>query len=66
MEIKFPHVKVELVGQNGNAFVVLGLCVRAARRAGLTQEQIGEFKKEATSGDYDHLLQTCIKWFDVM
>jgi hypothetical protein len=66
MEIKFPHVKVELVGQNGNAFVVLGLCVRAARRAGLTQEQISEFKKEATSGDYDHLLQTCIKWFDVM
>jgi nucleoside diphosphate kinase len=63
--IKFPHVKVKLVGENGNAFMVLGLCVRAAKKAGLTKEQIDEFQKEATSGDYDHLLCTCTKWFDV-
>ena len=24
-----------------------------------------EFSKEAMSGDYDHLHQTCMKWFDV-
>jgi hypothetical protein len=23
------------------------------------------FQAEATSGDYDHLLQTCMKWVDV-
>jgi len=65
MEIKFPHVEVELVGQNGNAFVVLGACTSAAKKAGLTKEQIDEFTEEAMNGDYDHLLQTCMKWFDV-
>ena len=65
MEVKFPNVKVELVGQDGNAFVVLGLCERAARKAGLTKEQIDEFHTEATSGDYDHLLCTAMEWFDV-
>jgi hypothetical protein len=64
-EIKFPHVKVRLVGVNGNSFVILGTCQSAARKAGLTKEQIDEFLEEATSGDYDHLLCTCMKWFDV-
>lgn len=62
---KFPNVKVQLVGQNGNSFVILGLCGRAAKKAGLTKEQIDEFHKEAMGGDYDNLLCTCMKWFDV-
>lgn len=64
VEIKYPNVKVNLTGVNGNAFAILGECEKAAKKAGLTKEQIDEFLKEAMSDDYDHLLQTCMKWFD--
>lgn len=65
MEVKYPHVKVRLVGVDSNAFVVIGTCIKAARRAGLSNEQIEEFRKEASSGDYDKVLQTCIAYFNV-
>lgn len=64
--VKYPHVQVQLAGQDGNAFMVIGLCSKAARRAGLTQEQINEFADEAMSGDYDHLLATAMQYFDVI
>lgn len=60
---KYPDIHVQLAGRDGNAFVILGLCQRAARAAGLSQEEIEAFREEATSGDYDHLLQTAMRWF---
>jgi hypothetical protein len=65
MTIKYPDVHVQLVGQNGNAFVVLGLCQRAAQKAELSKAEIDEFMKEAKSGDYNHLLATCMRWFNI-
>lgn len=62
---RYPHVEVQLIGQNGNAFNILGICQREAREAGLTEEQITEFCEEAMSGDYDDLLRTCMKYFTV-
>jgi hypothetical protein len=54
-----------LIGQDGNAFVMLGLCLRAARAAGWTQEQRDAFRTEATRGDYNHLLATAMQYFEV-
>jgi hypothetical protein len=62
--VKYPHVHVQLTGNNGNAFCILGLCQSAARKAGVPNEQIKAFKDEATASDYDHLLATCMRWFD--
>ena len=62
---KYPDVHVQLVGQDGNAFMVLGLCQRAAQKAELSKAEIDEFMTEAKSGDYNHLLATCMAWFDV-
>ena len=62
---KYPDIHVKLVGQNGNAFNILAICLQAMRRAGLLQEERDAFHKEATSGNYDHLLATCMEWFDV-
>jgi len=63
---KYPQVKVELTGQDGNAFFILGRVQGAAKRAKprVPREEIDAFQKEATSGDYNHLLATCMKWFD--
>ena len=62
---KHPEVKVRLTGQDSNAFMILGLCTRAAKKAKLSAEEVNKFRDEAMSGDYDHLLGTCMQWFDV-
>lgn len=62
---KYPNIKVKLLGEDGNAFFILGRCLQAMRRAGISEKERDEFRKEATSGNYDYLLATCFKWFDV-
>jgi hypothetical protein len=57
--------QVKLTGEDGNAFAVLGRMREALTDAGNDPEVIAAFMKEATSGDYDHLLRTCIEWADV-
>lgn len=54
---KFPQVKVSLVGLDGNAFSILARAQKAMRKAGLAEEDIEEYLTQATSGDYNHLLQ---------
>jgi hypothetical protein len=56
---------VKLVGTDGNAFAVLGACKKAARLAKWTPEQVQAFTDEAMSGDYNHLLRTCMTHFNV-
>lgn len=65
-EVKYPNVEVELVGQDGNAFAILGAARKAAKRAGVSKEEIDAYLEEAMSGDYNHLLQTTMKWFNVV
>jgi hypothetical protein len=62
--ILYPHVKVQLTGQDGNAYMVLGLVSSALKRAG-ENKGAADFMAEATAGDYDHLLATAMKYVDV-
>ncbi len=55
------HIIMPLVGEDGNAFAILARFARAARQAGWTDEEIAEVRKEATSGDYNHLLGTIME-----
>jgi hypothetical protein len=64
-DVKFPHVKVKLVGSDGNAFAILGNVKNAMRKAKVPSEDIKLFLAEAMSGDYDNLLKTCMRWVDV-
>jgi hypothetical protein len=54
--------KLQLSGEDGNAFFILGKAQRLARENNMNW---GEIKSEATSGDYDKLLQTMMKYFEV-
>lgn len=56
-------VVVKLVETDGNAFTILGKVRKALQKD--HPELVEEFTKEATSGNYDHLLQTCMKYVDV-
>lgn len=62
---KYPDVSVPMVGQDGNAFFIIGRVTGALRRAGVSQEEISAFTEEAMSGDYDNLLQTVMRWVKV-
>jgi hypothetical protein len=64
MKPKFPNVSVRLVGEDGNAFAILGRVQRAMSRAGISKEDIDAFRKEATSGDYNKLLRTVMETVD--
>jgi len=58
-----PNVK--LIGQDGNAFVILGLCQQAARRAKWSPDEIKSFRDKAMAGDYDNLLRVVEDHFDI-
>ena len=63
--MKYPNITVHLTGVDGNAFAILGSVKKALRRADVPNEEINAFMAEATAGDYDNLLATCMKWVDV-
>lgn len=62
--VKFPKAHLQLVGEDGNAFVILGRAGKALRQGGATEAEIAEFRKEAMSGNYDHVLQTVMSWME--
>ena len=51
-------VNLDLVGVNGNAFMIMGVFQRQAKKEGWTKEEINAVLDEAMSGDYTHLLGT--------
>ncbi len=51
-------VNLDLVGVNGNAFMIMGAFRRQAKKESWSQDEIDAVLKEAKSGDYNHLLAT--------
>jgi hypothetical protein len=62
MKVKFPDVYVDLMGEDGNAMFIISRVRRALRKGGATDAQVAKFSEEATRGDYDNVLQTCMRW----
>lgn len=56
---------VQLTGEDGNAFYILGKVRRALKGAGASKEIIDKYTKEATFGNYDHLLRTTMQYVEV-
>lgn len=51
-------VNLNLIGVNGNAFMIMGVFQRQAKRESWSQEEINTVLTEVKSGDYNHLLAT--------
>ena len=64
-DVKYPEVTVRLVGEDGNAYAIMGAVSAALKRAGVPAEEIKEYTTESMSGDYDTLLQTAMRWVNV-
>ena len=55
-------VSLNLVGLDGNAFMLIGVFRRQARKEKWTDEEIKKVTDECMSGDYDHLLRTLMTY----
>ena len=65
LQAPITNVKVRLVGEDGNAFAILGRCGASMRRAGYPRSFIDTFVSEATAGNYDDLLATVMRYVAV-
>lgn len=58
------EIMVKLIGEDGNAFAILARVRKALIRGG-RRDLVEQFTKEATSGDYNHLLCTVMEYVRV-
>ncbi len=58
------NVKVQLIGESGNAFAIMGRVIKALRQAG-HEDLIEQYQKEAQSGSFDNLLRVTMEYVDV-
>jgi len=64
MNVKYPEIKVKMVGEDGNAFAILGRVTKALRNARVPLEERKKFQAEATKTDYNNVLQTVMRWVE--
>ena len=62
-ESKNTGLKLKLVGEDGNAWAIIGRGARVLRKNGMG-DKVEAFQTECLSGSYQHLLATCMEWFD--
>jgi hypothetical protein len=62
LKAEFSKPKLKILGRDGNAFAILGAARQVALKNHMEWKAISE---EAMAGDYNHLLQTMMKYFDV-
>lgn len=58
-------VVVEMRGPSGNAFCVMGAVVEALRRNG-KGNLVADYRKRATSGDYENLLKVSEEYVTIL
>jgi menaquinone-dependent protoporphyrinogen IX oxidase len=64
-ETKYPFIKVQLSGKDGNAFEIMSSVTSALRKAGVSSDDVQDYTKESMSGDYDNVLRTAMRWVSV-
>ena len=62
----FERPTVRLIGEDGNAFMILGRVTKALRRAKCPKDLIQQYQKEATSGDYNNLLAVTAQYVEIV
>ena len=62
---KYPNVEVQLSGEDGNAFFIIGRTADALERGGVSADEVQKYKDEARSRDYAHVIATTSDWVTV-
>lgn len=65
-DIRYPDVTVQLAGQDGNVFMIIGGVRKALRRAGVPQADLDGFTADVMAAEsYDAALVTVMRWVTV-
>lgn len=65
ISVKHPDISVQLTGQDGNVFNLMGVVIRALRSNGFGNE-VEDFISEVTSSkSYHEALAVMMQWVDV-
>jgi hypothetical protein len=59
---KYPKIKVKLSGGSSHALSIVGAVEKALKTAGVSVEERKQFRAEALSGDYNHVICTAGEW----
>ena len=59
------NIKVELTGCDGNGWFIISRVSKALKKAGQA-DLAKKYRTEATSRDYDHLIQTTMEYVDIV
>jgi hypothetical protein len=59
-----PKPKVHLVGQDGNVFNLLGICIRALKKAGQSEESQELKNRVFGCGSYDEALAIMLEYVE--
>ena len=59
------NIKVKLIGNDGNAFAILGAVSKALKKNGQA-ELAKEYMAEAQSGDYNNLLRVTSEYVEII
>jgi hypothetical protein len=57
-------MKYDLAGINGNAFCIMCYVIDAMQDCRFSKDAQHDYYKDATSGDYDHLLMVSVAMID--
>lgn len=65
-EVKYPEITVQLTGQDGNIFNLIGICTLAMQRAKVSRAEQDAFVEEVThTRSYMEALAVIMRWVDV-
>lgn len=59
-----PKPRCALVGEDGNAYSIMGRVARALKANGYTKAEVNAFHKAATAGDYNNLLRVAMSYVE--
>ena len=63
---KYPEIEVQLTGNDGNAFAIMGAVKRALEQAKVSKDEVAKYTEQSMSGDYDNLLRVAMSWVTVL
>ena len=56
---------VKLIGTDGNAYLIIGACCKALRRAGMRNKAEELMHTALAASSYDNLLQICMDYVEI-
>lgn len=58
--------EIQLVGEDGNIFAIIGKCRRQMKQMGATPQEVEAFQLQVSkAGSYDEALNIVSDWFEV-